>query len=71
MTVAEQRGETQVNYQANPTASSPEMSLAGPSVESGPEDMGMVAPLSLSAKKKWLGAAAVAALLVSFFMRRR
>ena len=71
MTVAEQRGENLVSYQANPSGTSPEMSGEGPNVESTPEDMDMYEPLSLSAKKKWLGAAAAAALLVSFFMRRR
>lgn len=71
MTVSEQRGENQIAYQANPNGTSPEMSLAGPSIESSPEDMDMYQPLSLSAKKKWLGGLAAAALLVSFFMRRR
>lgn len=71
MTVAEQRGETQVSYQANPNGTTPEMSGEGPSIESSPEDMDMYEPLSPSAKKKWMGAAAAAALLVAFFMRRR
>jgi hypothetical protein len=71
MTVAEQRGETQISYQANPSGTSPEISGAGPSIESAPESYDTYEPLSMSAKKKWMGAAAAAALLLAFFMRRR
>jgi hypothetical protein len=71
MTVSEQRGENQINYQANPSGSSPEMSLAGPSIESSPEEMDMYHPLTPLQKKKWMGGLAAAALLVAFFMRRR
>ena len=68
-TVAEQRGEEMITYQANPNGSSPEMSGAGPNLESSPEDMDMVQPPSPMSKKKLMGAAAAAALLVAFFMR--
>lgn len=68
LTVAEQRGETLSTYQANPSASSPQISGAGPAfVEQPYSDKIQATDLTTNTQ---YGIAAVAALAVAYFLSR-
>ena len=67
LTVAEQRGETLSTYQANPSASSPQISGAGPASFELPYSDKIVLPWGI---KTQYGLAAAGALVVAYFLSR-